>query len=82
MQVINKTASVIFELIRLIILSYNRCVEKNIKRCKIIDCPHIQFIVMLTSLLCEKRSIINRVHISVIFRLAKFTTLYYKAIPN
>ena len=37
-QVINKSVSVIFGLVRLSILSYNRQ-EKHINRCKIIDKP-------------------------------------------
>ena len=46
-HVINKSASVIFELVKLIILSYNEQ-KKHIKRCKIIGLPYIQFIVMFT----------------------------------
>ena len=51
-QVINKSISVIFGLLRLSTLSYNRQ-KKHINRCKIIDHPRI----MLTGyLLCKKLS--------------------------
>ena len=46
-HVINKSASVIFELVKLIILSYNEQ-KKHIRRCEIIGLPYIQFIVMFT----------------------------------
>ena len=42
-----QSSSVILGLIRLIILSYNRQ-KRHIKRCKIIGCPRIPFIIMLT----------------------------------
>ena len=69
-QVIDKSASEIFGLVRLIILSYNRQ-KKDIKRYKIIVCPHI----MLTRYsavqwLCNKQSG------SVIFRPVRLIIIY------
>ena len=46
-QVMNKSSSVIFRLVRLIILGYNR-LKKHMKKCKIIDCSCVQFVVMRT----------------------------------
>ena len=51
-QVMNRNASVIFRLVRLIILLYNRQ-KKHIKRGKIIGRPRTQFIAMITKyILC------------------------------
>ena len=49
-QVMSKSASVNFGVVRLIILSYNR-LKKHIKKCNIIGHPHIQFIVFSKSIL-------------------------------
>ena len=58
-QVITKLhASAIFGLVRLVILSYNRP-KKHIKGSKLIGCPRIQFIVMLTRYSAVQKEAIN-----------------------
>ena len=72
------------------LLSYDK-LKKHIKKSKIIGCPRIQYIVMLTSidsilhmsqgiLLCKK--LCNKQGGSVIFRPVRLITLYYHMTPN
>ena len=68
-QVRNRSASVIFGLVRL--------TRKNIKKCRIISSAHIQIYCYAIKVFCYAKKLSNKQSSSVIFRPARLITLYY-----